>query len=394
MYVKTYRPSPSLAILLIALIGFVAQAQSLYPKAEETYVNDFARLLSARDKVAIRTQLSKLRSDAGVHAVVVTIRSIHNYKTDDQTIESFATNLFNTWGIGDSVRNDGILILVAVKDRKTRIELGSGFGDSYNSQMQSVISNQMIPHFRKKQFGLGIIDGTNAVVQIFSERAPTLAPTPAQLQGARDNLVRSTTESSATIPFSVIGGGVIAAMFGLMLYTLSRIRRCANCRVRMIRVDGEEKYLDDGQKLENSLGSVDYQVWQCPKCGDHELEAKNRRFSPFRDCRECGYRTLEADELITIHPTHLGPGEKQIDENCRSCGFHNQLMVIIPALPSPTEHIRSGFDYSQSSFDSSYSDSSSSSYDSGSSSSFDSSSSSSSSYDGGSSSGDGASGSW
>src|SRR5215475_465978 len=270
--------------------------------------------------------------------------------------------------------------------------------------MQSVISNQMLPHFRKKNLGLGILEGTNAIVRILSERASTVTftPTPMPVQGVRNKLARSNADSSDVLPLFVIAGVVITAAFGLMWYTLFRHRRCIHCRVRMIRLDGgsENQYLDDGQKLESSLGSVDYQVWQCPACGHHELQAQKQRFSSLCDCSACNYCTLKVSEMITVHPTEIMPGEKQIDENCHNCGFHRRELIILPALPPPTDHNLHGYDHSQSSSfgisDSGYSSSSDSGSDSSSSSSsgFDSGSSSSSSYDGGSSSGDGASGSW
>jgi uncharacterized protein len=404
MYDRAYRSSPSLAIMLMALIGFVAQAQSRYPKAKDLYINDFAGILNASDTISIRTALAKLRGEAGVQGVVVTIPSIQIYKTSDRTIESFATNLFNDWGIGDRERNDGVLILVAVKDRKVRIELGAGYGDSYNTQMQSVISNQMLPHFKKKNLGLGIIEGTNAIVRIMSERASTVThaqtPMPAQVTSA--SFDQSTTDSSDRLTLLAIAGVVIAAAFGMMWYMRSRRQRCFRCRVRMIRLDGgsENQHLDDGQKVENSLGSVDYRVWQCPTCGHHELMAQTRRLSSFGNCRSCGYRTLKVSELITVHPTDVTPGEKQIDETCYHCEYRNLGTIILPMLPPQTDHTQYGYDDSHSSSfgfsDSGFVSSSSSGYDSGGSSSsgFDSGSSSSSSYDGGSSSGDGASGSW
>src|SRR5262245_61107157 len=167
--------SMSLAILIMALIGYATQVQAGYPKAKDLYVNDFAKLLTAKDSITIRTALAKLRDDTGVQAVVVTIPSIHGYGTGDQTIESFATNLFNTWGIGDRERNVGVLILVAVKDRKVKIELGSGYGKSYNEQMQSVINQQVLPNFRNQNYSLGILEGTDSVIQLLSKRASTIA---------------------------------------------------------------------------------------------------------------------------------------------------------------------------------------------------------------------------
>jgi uncharacterized protein len=93
---------------------------------------------------------------------------------------------------------------------------------------------------------------------------------------------------------------------------------------------------------------------------------------------------MEVNEMITIHPTQLTPGEKLIDKLCRYCGFRRSETIILPMLPQDNHS-----QYNASGSDTSYA----SSFDSGSSS-FDSGSSSSGSFDGGSSSGDGASGSW
>jgi uncharacterized protein len=388
----------SLAVLLTALIGFATQAQAGYPKAKDPYVNDFAKILTAKDAITIRTALAKLRDGAGVQAVVVTIRSIHGYGTGDQTIESFATNLFNKWGIGDRERNDGVLILVAVKDRKVRIELGSGYGGGYNAQMQGVIDQQMLPHFKEKNYSLGILEGTDSVVQILSGRAaPTALPYGPTPEPTVWNSGASSTSDSVGAPlFLVIVGVVIAAAIGLILRARFGKRRCPSCRIDMARLYGgaEDQYLDDGQKLEKSLGSVEYEVWQCPKCGIHDLKAQYRWFSSFAGCHSCGYRTMKVGELITVHPTEFSPGEKQIDKECYRCGFRRCEAVILPPLP---QHTQSSYSHSQHSAfganDFGSGASSSSGFDSGGSS-FDSGSSSGGSFDGGSSSGDGASGSW
>jgi uncharacterized protein len=390
--------SITLAVLLMALIALATQAQAGYPKAKDLYVNDFAKLLTAKDAITIRTALAELRHGAGVQAVVVTIRSIHGYGTGDQTIESFATNLFNKWGIGDRERNDGVLILVAVNDRKVRIELGSGYGGGYNAQMQGVIDQQMLPHFKEKNYSLGILEGTDSVVQILSQRAaPTalpLAPTPEP--SVWNSGASSTPDSGGAPLFLVIVGVVIAAVIGLILHARLGKRRCPSCRIDMARLYGgaEDQYLDDGQKLEKSLGSVDYQVWQCPKCGFHDLKAQYRWFSSFAGCHSCGYRTMKVGEVITVHPTEFSPGEKQIDKECYRCGFRRCEAVILPPLP---QHTQSSYAHSQHSAfganDFGGGASSSSGFDSGGSS-FDSGSSSGGSFDGGSSSGDGASGSW
>ena len=201
----------------------------------------------------------------------------------------------------------------------------------------------------------------------------------------------------------MIVGVVIAAVIGLILHARLGKWRCPSCRIDMARLYGgaEDQYLDDGQKLEKSLGSVDYEVWQCPKCGIHDLKAQYRWISSFAGCHSCGYRTMKVGELITVHPTEYSPGEKQIDKECYRCGFRRCETGALPPLPQHTqssyahsEHSAFGADdFGSGATSSSGFDSGGSSFNSGGSS-FDSGSSSGGSFDGGSSSGDGASGSW
>jgi len=249
-----------------------------------------------------------------------------------------------------------------------------------------VINQEMLPHFRMKNYSRGVLEGTNSLVRILSQPAPTVIsqPTPAPTIG--DYSASSTSDSGGgALPFVIVGGAIVAVI-GLIWYARSRKRRCPDCQVAMELLDtGEEdQYLDDGQRLEKSLGSVNYQLWQCPKCGHHDLQAQNRWLSSFAGCHSCGYRAMEVNETITIHPTQLTSGEKLIDKICHHCGFHRSETVILPMLPQDT-HSQYNAIESNTSYTSGF-DSGSSSFDSG--------SSSGGSFDGGGSSGGGASGSW
>ena len=144
--------------------------QSGYPKPEDEYINDFAEILSEADDEMIYKLLKDLEYQTGIEMVVVTIHSIRNYRTNDTTIESFATNLFNTWGVGHKKENNGVLILMAVKDRKCRIELGKGYGRQYDSRMKTVIDEKMIPFFKASQYSRGLYEGTRGVIENITKK--------------------------------------------------------------------------------------------------------------------------------------------------------------------------------------------------------------------------------
>src|SRR5688572_23653840 len=112
-------------LLNMGLIGLIISwslmiapvfAQGGYPQPNGTHVNDYADILTDQDAEQIQTLLDQLQREHGIEAIVVTINSIHDYPVNQATIESFATALFNTWGIGNSETNKGVLILVALAD--------------------------------------------------------------------------------------------------------------------------------------------------------------------------------------------------------------------------------------------------------------------------------------
>lgn len=116
------------AAALAAGLWDAAQAQASYPPRQDAAINDFAGVLGAGERAAVMQARQALLDARGAELVVATIGSVEEYDQSDRSFEAFATGLFNSWGIGDSQRNDGVLLLVAVRDRRVRIELGSGFG--------------------------------------------------------------------------------------------------------------------------------------------------------------------------------------------------------------------------------------------------------------------------
>lgn len=159
-----------IVILLSSLDSTTVKGQGGYPSPTDDYVNDYTSVLNEPDTEGIRKMFKELENKTGIEAVVVTINSIRDYGTGDTTIESFATNLFNIWGIGHKRENNGVLILVAVKDRKCRIELGAGYGRRYDSLMKQVIDTNMIPYFKADDYSRGIYEGARAVIEKVTKR--------------------------------------------------------------------------------------------------------------------------------------------------------------------------------------------------------------------------------
>jgi len=169
--------------ILFAAVFAPVLAQSSYPTRTDTYINDFNGMMSSSLEAKLRGWLIELKSKYNIEMTVVTINSIRDYKTSDYntadtSIESFATHVFNRWGIGDRATNKGVMLLVAKDDRKVRIELGKGYESIYNQRAQGVINEYILPSFKKEDYVTGIEKGVRSTIYMVTGAWPTgSAPT-------------------------------------------------------------------------------------------------------------------------------------------------------------------------------------------------------------------------
>lgn len=161
-----------LAVLLLLLPSLCLAADSAYapyPEPDAGYISDNMRLLGKQREERLERLLWQLESKTDVEIIIVTIASISDYPhADTSSIESFATELFNTYGIGNMPKNDGILLLVASKDRKVRIELGKGYGPERDADAERIMHKIIVPAFRDEHYADGIFDGTIALAEEFA----------------------------------------------------------------------------------------------------------------------------------------------------------------------------------------------------------------------------------
>ncbi|HET6764945.1 MAG TPA: TPM domain-containing protein [Longimicrobiaceae bacterium] len=397
------RSASALAFVLLLLLAFATQADGQqryrrhraatestrakrsstlpggYPRARDDYVNDRGDLLLQADRDSIRAVFRRLRRDTGIHATLLTIGSIHDYATPDSTVEAFATHLFNAWGVGDSIRNDGVLMLVARRDRKVRIELGRGYDARYDARMERVIQSSILPYFRDDEYRAGIRAGATSLAEEIARPFPV--DTPYTVQPAYALPAGSSTAGVQVAAIAILLTLLVAA---LVLYAQWRERNgprdCGHCGKRMERLDeaGDDVYLESGQQMEERLGSVDYDVWKCTGCGGHQIIPYNSWLSGYGSCPGCHRRTLSTRTTTLESPTYDSQGRDEVNRDCRNCGFHDSDVIWTPRRTRPTQTASSSWSSSSSASSSSSSSSSGSS----------------SGFGGGSSSGGGASGSW
>ncbi|WP_143093094.1 TPM domain-containing protein [Celeribacter neptunius] len=316
--------------LSMFLCAVPAMAQD-YPDYSEIYVNDFADLLGEAVEEDIRERLKTLRRETGVEFTVVTIGAMSDYGHHGE-IEPFATGLFNSWGVGDAEKNDGLMMLVSRWDRKIRLEVGSGYGTSMNAPMQQVIDGDILPYFRKDRYEEGISNGVDRTILAVTGSWPGEYDfdAPQRLFGSFSRFITG------------LGNWIWAILAGFVPFPLMIYRRwkrntpriCPNDGMKMTRLDEvwDDNHLQKGQITEEELRSVDYDVWQCPKCEHVKIEGYRAWFSQYSICRNCGYRTVEGDTTILESATTTSTGRKRIDYHCLNCGDEYSVTRTIPKV--------------------------------------------------------------
>ena len=149
------------AVLLLASIPIFLSAYTS-PGRPTGFVNDFANIISPAQRSELENILFNLEKQTGNEISVVTIPSL-----EDETIESYAVKLFEDWKIGKEGKDNGILLLVALNDRKMRIEVGYGL-EPYitDAQASSIIRNILTPNFKKGEYYNGIKEAINIIIKI------------------------------------------------------------------------------------------------------------------------------------------------------------------------------------------------------------------------------------
>lgn len=243
---------PRLAALLIALLLPAFAAAQEYPTYDNIWVNDQADVIGEPAEERITAALQTLADETGVQATVLTMHTRWGYPGD--SLESFATGLFNDWGIGDATRNDGILVLVLTTDREMRIELGSGYPSGYDAVAKEIIDDVFIPAFGKGDFEAGIEAGTLVVAdRIAREHAAGNAPAPVSGGGADD-------KGSPGFGLAIMAIFGAVAVFGRRI--VDRFRRCPSCGQRGLDITRETLRA----ATKHSTGSGRKTV-HCPHCG-------------------------------------------------------------------------------------------------------------------------------
>jgi uncharacterized protein len=186
---------------------------------------DAANVIPAATKSALQPKLQALEEKSGIQLVVATVASLGG-----DEIEPYANALFRDWKLGEKDKNNGVLLLVAPKEHKVRIEVGYGLeGTLTDALSKIIISNAMAPRFKTGDFGGGVERGVDDVITVLTTDSADWQKRPDLRLDRRESPTESLT------PWLVFG---LFAIIALMLL------RAPRAGARSISTGGDPRWGD------------------------------------------------------------------------------------------------------------------------------------------------------
>jgi uncharacterized membrane protein YgcG len=269
-------------------------------------VNDFAQVLDPATKAQLNALAAEVdqRTTAEIAVVVV-------HTTAPMTPKEYVTALFNYWGVGKRGSDNGVMVLLAIHDRRVEIETGYGVeGILPDGRVGEVIRSTMLPHFRNNRWGAGLLAGVQELARILrAEYQPPAVPTAAARRA-----------SPAPSLMWGLGWVYFLGWLGFLLWHNFR-RHTLSYPVLTL----------------SALPGLLWLFWAfipfvLPFILGLLIFSANARAR----CPRCG-QWLRRQERTLQEPSYAAPGQREIVYDCPACGYHDMDVVTLPTrVRTPT----------------------------------------------------------
>ena len=151
------------------------------------WVNDFAGVINSEDNERLSRLITDVEQKTGAEIAVVTQDSIAPYDEKD-----YVNKLFDMWKVGKRGKDNGVIVLLAVKERRWRIQTGYGLeGILPDSVCGQIGRDYMVSYFKEGKYGEGLYNGVAAVAQVIFKEAGVPS----------GNLAAKAQKRAETVPF-------------------------------------------------------------------------------------------------------------------------------------------------------------------------------------------------
>ena len=157
-----------MALLMVLTLGRagLSEGADSFPSPRGA-VNDFAGVISSQEAVQMEALAREVLEKTGTAIVVATMETIGDNDPDD-----YVNRLYKAWGIGKKGEDKGVLLFLAMKERRVRIETGYGVeGILPDGLTGEILDRYALPWFKKGDFGQGFSAAMAAIASVVAKEA-------------------------------------------------------------------------------------------------------------------------------------------------------------------------------------------------------------------------------
>jgi len=237
------------------------------------YINDYTGTLSVEWKAKTENLVQAVREETSCEIAVAVIDELGG-----ATIEEYAAGLFAKWGIGKKDKDNGVLLLVAIKDRQLRIEVGYGLEAIIpDLKAKDIIDDVITPRFKNSDYDSGVYNGVVSIANIiYEEQDKNLLPYSDDVISQPEREFSDTGAFAALIILATLSPWIAFALIFIIVFIKSYIKK-----------------------------------HRCPKCKKIALTIKTE---------------------VLSNPTYQSSGRAQVEKFCRKCGYAEKSTITLPIL--------------------------------------------------------------
>lgn len=338
------------------------------------FVSNPDGILSDATETKLNIMLSDLHQRSEVEVAVVALNSI-----DLPDYTEFAYELFRYWKIGQAGKDNGLLLLLVADERAVRIETGYGLeGLLPDAVCNRILTEYMFPAFKVGDYDTGFLAGVGEICQLLTTQ-DALEELLLDQSGVSDTSAVSILMIYLMLAFAVWicliwfvyrrlavnpdasnnvryqrlqfpyqWSVLFAVLFpfpvAFFAWWLKRRReavrhapvRCNECGAKMVLLSeqDEDRYLTAAQQSEETVESVDYDVWECKSCFNHIILPYEKQGSKYGKCPHCHAKTYNLySDVVRIRATQFREGMGEKTYLCRHCQHRHVQAYTIPKLP-------------------------------------------------------------
>lgn len=354
------------------------------PKNEDGgYISNPDGILSQLYVDSLNLMIKQADDSGYVQIAVVALNSI-----GDAVPKEFATELFNYWGIGDETVDNGLLILLVIDQHRVEFETGYGIETVLtDAECYIIQQDQMLPFFKVDDYDSGIFEGVKTSIdEIKTDNAVSSTPIYEDDDYSYDydydyhsNFFEEVFDFFTDTEFGIFYllsilfvSSIFTILLIISLFLKDRYHRYQAMRIfthpiliilfpvpllltlaliiflikrwrntprisksgktmHKLNEDLDDNYLEKGQRVEERIKSIDYDVWITDDKQETLILAYKRWFSKYSQCPKCRYKTyyLEYDKTIRA-ATYTSSGEGERKHSCANCRHSVTRRYTIP----------------------------------------------------------------